>query len=132
MRAWMWFQSGSGATFIAWQNISFLPGTRIQSGSYMHGYISPGTYCVAPLMPATASGMGKNTPNTGPDLASFSIFPNPTNENFILLQKGEKLIGNVKVEVFTVRKVRGTWNTPLHNPCIFLIICSCKFFKLAT
>jgi hypothetical protein len=95
--------SGASATFIAWQKISFLPGTRIDSGSYMHGYISPGTSCVAPLMPATATGTGKNTPNAGPDPASFSIFPNPTSGNFILVQKGEKLIGNVKVEVFTVR-----------------------------
>jgi hypothetical protein len=94
--------SGSSATFIAWQKISYLPGTQIQPGSYMHGYISPGTFCVAPLMPATVSGTGENTP-TGLDLASFSIFPNPTNGNFTLVQKGENLRGNVKIEVFTVR-----------------------------
>jgi hypothetical protein len=97
--------SGSGATFIAWQKISVLPGTQIQPGSYMHGYISPGTYCVAPIMPATASGTGKNTP-VGLDLASFNIYPNPTCGNSILVQKGEKLIGNVKIEVFTVRGER--------------------------
>ncbi len=96
--------SGSGATFIAWQKISFMPGTHIQSGSNLHGYISPGAYCVAPFIPVTAPGTGEKTSkNAGPDLASFSIYPNPANGNFFLVQKGEKLIGNVKVEVFTVR-----------------------------
>jgi hypothetical protein len=95
--------SGSSATFIAWQKIIFLQGTQIQNGGYLHGYISPGSYCVAPLMPATASGTGDETPDAGPDHGLFSIYPNPTNGNFILVEKGEKLTGHVKVEIFTVR-----------------------------
>ena len=34
--------------------------------------------------------------------ASFSLFPNPTNGNFTLVQKGETTFGNVKIEVFNM------------------------------
>ncbi|MCX6304792.1 MAG: T9SS type A sorting domain-containing protein [Bacteroidetes bacterium] len=94
-------QSGGSATFIAWQKISFLPGTIVQNGGYMHGYISPGTYCNPPAMPAVAAGE-MTTPNTLQN-ANFSIYPNPASANFTLVQKGDKLYGNVKVEVFTMR-----------------------------
>jgi PKD repeat protein len=45
-------QAGGSATFIAGQNIRYLPGTRVFSGGYMHGYITTnGQYCI----PATLS-----------------------------------------------------------------------------
>jgi hypothetical protein len=94
---------GSSATFIAGQKISFLYGTHAQEGSHMHASISQGPWCVAPLMPAIASGTGENIPDAIPDLTVFSIYPNPASGNFMLVHKGKKTTGNVNVEVFTVR-----------------------------
>ncbi len=95
--------SGGSTTLIAWQKISLLPGTTVHNGGYLHGYISPGTYCPAPAMPAVVEGTGETTSSKGIAPAYFSIFPNPTNGNFTLVQKGDKLYGNVKVEVYTMR-----------------------------
>ena len=33
---------------------------------------------------------------------SFSLYPNPTNGNFTVVQKGDASFGNVKVEVYTM------------------------------
>ncbi|MCX6303735.1 MAG: T9SS type A sorting domain-containing protein [Bacteroidetes bacterium] len=95
-------QSGGSATFIAWQKISFLPGTTVSNGGYMHGYIAPGTYCAAPALPIMAAGAGESVPNTRADLASFSIFPNPTTGNFTLVQKGAKLYDKVNIELYSI------------------------------
>jgi hypothetical protein len=40
-------QAGGSATFIAGSKIRFLPGTKVFSGGYMHGYITTnGQYCI--------------------------------------------------------------------------------------
>jgi hypothetical protein len=55
-------------------------------------------------MPATATGQPETQPGT--EGASFSLYPNPTNGNFTMVQKGQKVYGNVKVEVFNINGVR--------------------------
>jgi hypothetical protein len=94
--------SGGSATFIAGVKISYLPGTTVNSGGYMHGYISAGPYCNgAILSPAMVAFTTETTPRQM-DLAGFSIYPNPTSGNFILVQKGDFLFSDVKLEVYSI------------------------------
>ncbi len=72
------------ATFVAGQNIVYLPGTRVMLGGYMHGYITLNhQYCDSPapgaaglITTATAS-----QTDTGP---GWSIYPNPTSETITI------------------------------------------------
>ncbi|MEI6434823.1 MAG: fibronectin type III domain-containing protein, partial [Bacteroidota bacterium] len=95
--------AGGSATFIAGQTIYFMPGTTVQNGGYMHGYISTGTYCggAIPPMPAVMANLEPVEPAL--DQPFFTIYPNPTNGNFTLVQKGGRHYGNVKVEVYGMR-----------------------------
>ncbi|MFZ4523062.1 MAG: T9SS type A sorting domain-containing protein [Bacteroidales bacterium] len=97
-------ETGGNATFIAGETISFLPGTTVQSGGYMHGYISTGSYCgdKAPVLPAVVKSSTEEAPVTI-EQANFSIYPNPTNSNFTLVQKGDRAFGSVKIEVYNIR-----------------------------
>jgi len=94
-------ESGGSATMIAGQSIRYLPGTTVQSGGYMWGYITPdGQYCAqkSPSIPTVIAGSGElSAPIQG---ASFRIYPNPTNGNFTLEQNGEKISDKVIVEVY--------------------------------
>ena len=95
------------ATFIAGVKISFMPGTTVQLGGKMHGSITPdGSYCPGkmPTLPAVVAGQDQNLFSI--EQAFFSIYPNPTTGNFTLVQKGDKLYGNVKVDVYNMRGVK--------------------------
>ena len=93
-------QSGGTATFIAGNKILFLYGTRVQSGGIMHGYITTtNSYCpVLPLAMVSAV-TGEMEQPVADKSIGFSIFPNPANGKFTLLQKGEQVDGIVKVEI---------------------------------
>ncbi|MFZ4523591.1 MAG: T9SS type A sorting domain-containing protein [Bacteroidales bacterium] len=90
-------------TMIAGVNILYLPGTTVQPGGYLHGYISTGSYCGAAASPAMANITGQDETLFNTDQANFTIYPNPTTGNFTLVQKGDNLYGNVTVEVFSMR-----------------------------
>lgn len=71
-------QPGSMATMIAGEKISFLPGTRIRNGAYLHAYISPaGPYCFS-TAPVIASGNTVSTITEMEGSPQFTIYPNPT------------------------------------------------------
>jgi len=92
--------SGS-ATFISGSQINYLPGTWVQNGGYMWGKIST-IYCSkSPAMPEVAA--SKEDVPFSLDLASFSLYPNPTNGNFTIVQKGDRNFGNVNVVVYSMR-----------------------------
>ena len=84
-------QSGGSATMIAGQKISYLPGTVVQSGGYMHGYITTnGQYCnttVPPVMEKPA-GLSDFAPATG---SHFRVYPNPTTGVFTVERSGDPL-----------------------------------------
>jgi hypothetical protein len=76
-------QNGGSTTMIAGQNILYLPGTTVQSGGYMWGYIAPtGPWCLTPSMPAVVTAEYEERVAT--EQSSFKVYPNPTTGNFIL------------------------------------------------
>ena len=90
-------------TMVAGVNILYLPGAVVQPGGYLHGYISTGTYCGVPAPPAVAVIAGQEEQPFTASQTNITIYPNPTTGNFTLVQKGDNLYGNVKVEVFSMR-----------------------------
>jgi hypothetical protein len=91
--------SGSSVTMIAGQKIKYLPGTTVQSGGYLHGYIAPaGPWCISP----PSAPVLKETVElaTGKSPALFKIFPNPTNGNFTVSFDPETTPEQVNVEIF--------------------------------
>ncbi len=51
------------------------------------------------LVPVTTSSVGSE-PVSSMGQTFFSIYPNPTSGNFVLIQEGEKLYGNIMVEIY--------------------------------
>ncbi len=86
------------ATFIAGMKIIFLPGTTVQPGGYLHGYIAPsGPFCgAAKLTEVTA----KTEAPVATERTWFTLFPNPTSGNFTLVMKGEQAYNEVRIEVY--------------------------------
>ena len=94
--------NGGSATMIAGNNIIYLPGTEVRAGGYMHGYIST-QFCgaVAPAIMANLT-TGESELPVVMEKMSFRIYPNPTNGNFTLEQKGNSDFRNVRVEVYSM------------------------------
>ena len=94
-------RSGGSATMIAGQNIHYLPGTTVQSGGYLWGYIAPtGPFCVAPSLPVI-NPIENETPK-GREKSFFKVYPNPTSGNFILELTGEVSSDNLQVDVYGI------------------------------
>ncbi|MCX6268967.1 MAG: choice-of-anchor J domain-containing protein [Bacteroidetes bacterium] len=89
-------------TFIAGHNILFEPGTKVEPGAKMVGKISM-TFCPAPTAPMTAA-VTTGSEESPMNLSNtwFTLYPNPTNGNFTLVQKGEAIYGTVKVDVYSM------------------------------
>ena len=77
-------QSGGSVNMIAGQMISYLPGTTVNPGGYLHGYITTsGQYCSS-LPAAPVAMVVEETQPSPPDESFFRVYPNPTSGNFIL------------------------------------------------
>lgn len=95
--------SGASAIMIAGMKILYLEGTTVQSGGYMHGYItSVNAYCgsLPPAMVAVAAETGLSQNESEP---RFTIWPNPTTGTFTLAQLDESGTGIVHVDIFGMR-----------------------------
>jgi hypothetical protein len=74
--------NAGSATMIAGQNIIYLPGTTVDSGGYMNGYISSnGQYCNVPAI-SVLTGEGEFTGSVMQQ--GLKIYPNPTKGAFSL------------------------------------------------
>jgi hypothetical protein len=91
--------SGSSVTMIAGQKINYLPGTTVQPGGYLRGYIAPaGPWCISP--PSAPVFKETDEIASGANPVFFKIFPNPTSGNFTIGFDPETAAGQVNVEIF--------------------------------
>ena len=98
-------RNGASATMVAGQKISYLVGTKVISGGYMLGYITPGACCAA-LPSAPESGENKTamsftdkpSPIANPQF--FKVYPNPTSGEFVLEIIGDCSENFVNIEIF--------------------------------
>jgi hypothetical protein len=95
-------QNGGSATLIAGLKISFLPGTTIEPGGYLWGYISAtGPFCTNPVFsPGTVANVIEENTLVSNLAANdfFRVYPNPTTGIFTLELAASK--GNQIVDVF--------------------------------
>jgi hypothetical protein len=97
-------QNGGSATMIAGENILYLPGTVVETGGYMLGYITQnGQYCnMLPTAPVvTASTPGGNPPEW--EKTSFRVYPNPTTGSFTIELIGNTIPAEANIEVYGIR-----------------------------
>ncbi|MFZ4521273.1 MAG: choice-of-anchor V domain-containing protein [Bacteroidales bacterium] len=98
-------QNGGTATMIAGQNIIYLPGTMIESGAYLHGYIADGgPYCGGAMASMVTIKTGaEELQEKMVNMSSFRIYPNPTTGIFNLEFTQDKTDVNAKVEVYDLQ-----------------------------
>ncbi|MCX6303631.1 MAG: PKD domain-containing protein [Bacteroidetes bacterium] len=94
--------NGSYATMVAGQNILFYPGTYVEEGGYLYGYIAPvGPWCMAPSI-ATATG-GTNGPPSAMDQSFYRIYPNPTTGKFMFEINSAENTEKYVVEIYDMK-----------------------------
>jgi hypothetical protein len=84
-------------------NIHFYVGTKVNLGGHLIGRILYGGWCG--VKAATIASNPETVTPVAPvtDRTYFTLYPNPTNTgNFTLVQKGDKVYGNVRVEVYSM------------------------------
>jgi hypothetical protein len=92
---------GGHATMIAGQNILFFPGTLVESGGYLHGYIAPGgPYCLPQPLPSVLQGTVEGVIS---GLQTFRVYPNPTSGTFTLEMTGDTGSKRTTVEIYTMK-----------------------------
>ena len=120
-------QPGGSATFIAGQNILYLPGTTVQPGGYMHGYITqtaeycwslPPSFVSTSVSPKIDTSPASVVPRPVsrvpipvsrvpiPASAWFRVYPNPTDGKFMVEYIGKDQPGTITVEVFGMKGER--------------------------
>jgi PKD repeat protein len=104
-------QPGGSATLIAGMKIRFLPGTKVFSGGYLHGYIATtGDYCYPALSANSLANSGpaneKVTPAgwshgvTEPGSKFCYVYPNPTKGEFNLVLSSANREWPVTVKIY--------------------------------
>jgi len=99
-------RNGANATMVAGQKISYLTGTKVISGGYMLGYITPGACCaVSPAAPEPGDKGVEITFLNKPlepvvNTPFFKVYPNPTSGEFTLEITGDCSENLVNIEIF--------------------------------
>ncbi|MEI7727549.1 MAG: T9SS type A sorting domain-containing protein, partial [Bacteroidota bacterium] len=97
-------QPGGNATMIAGLNIHYFPGTRVESGGYMLGKISPGGPYCGELTPSIATVVtGEDDPALISKKVFFKIYPNPTTGIFTLELNGFDKSQTACIEIYGMR-----------------------------
>ncbi len=100
--------AGGNVTHIAGQNIRYLPGTIIDAGGYLHGYIS-NTFCnpynhFGPVQTTESTGETSENPSVSSSTVNsfFKVYPNPTSGKFTLELKGDHETAQAHVEIIGI------------------------------
>jgi hypothetical protein len=93
-------ENGGSATMIAGVKISYLPGTKVNQGGYLHGYITTsGQYCDAlPTAPVTAAIEDPVVEMPRDDM--FKVYPNPANGKITVELTDGQFSENGHIEIF--------------------------------
>ncbi|MFZ4522392.1 MAG: T9SS type A sorting domain-containing protein, partial [Bacteroidales bacterium] len=95
---------GGSVTMVAGENIIFLPGTNIEPGGYMHGYLAFNNQFCEPAVPSNAITIPAGTEaqrDTGN--LTYTVFPNPTSGRFVILENREQHHEKVCIDVFNLK-----------------------------
>jgi hypothetical protein len=104
-------ETGGSVNLIAGAKIKMLPGTRVEPGGYLHGFISAnclwcGIYSGNNPVAVQADETGKEAQaDPFPDKSvnkRFSVHPNPTEGNFVLELQDVAATSAVKVEIYGI------------------------------
>lgn len=96
-------KNGAIVNMIAGRRILYLPGTTVELGGYMHGQILQyGPFC-PPSDKSTSPSANPGTLFSANEEIMFKAYPNPTDGNFTLIQKGDNPFNNVKLEMLNMR-----------------------------
>jgi hypothetical protein len=100
-------ENGGSAIMIAGKCIRYLPGTTVEEGGYMHGYITTtNSYCgsLPESMITLAEQSGEEAPVSLK--THFIIYPNPTRGEFTLARRDGKPAEYLRVEILSLRGER--------------------------
>jgi hypothetical protein len=97
-------QAGGSVNMIAGQQIRFLPGTKGNTGSYLHAHITAtGAYCCNTVLPSQAVMKGETSGIRIPDEKPFfKVYPNPTSGTFTIDLTGIAESSRVSVEIYGI------------------------------
>jgi len=91
--------NGGSATFIAGSNILYYPGTRVDSGGYMTGYIAPaGPWCNTQSKVVSAVPREESGPVIQGD--AYRIYPNPARDRFFIENITDRSTATWMVEIY--------------------------------
>jgi hypothetical protein len=100
-----WVQNGGSVTHIAATNILYYPGTRVDAGGYMHGYIST-VFCANQANPVAGSpqspGEVMTSLSKNPDDSRMILYPNPTYDEVTIELAGKLGSGKSSIELFSM------------------------------
>lgn len=95
-------QDGGEVIMVAGQNIIFYPGTSVEPGGILHGYISPDNpYCPVPGNPQITMELKEKTAK--PENIFFRVYPNPTAGEFTLSLNGYVPFDKITVAIYNTK-----------------------------
>ncbi|MEI7727652.1 MAG: T9SS type A sorting domain-containing protein [Bacteroidota bacterium] len=100
-------ENGGSVTLVAGNKILLLAGAKVNSGGYLHGYITTnGTYCGSPSNPLAAAGMQKDDAvgvETVVKNQFIKVYPNPTTDIVIVELLGTDATAGANVTVYSMQ-----------------------------
>jgi len=91
-------QNGGQVTMLTGRTILYRPGTRVETGGYLHGDIIPAMILCGAQQPALMSSVNPEQEQTTRN-GNFKVYPNPTGSGFTLEITGKRPEGRILSEI---------------------------------